>query len=249
MRLPLIGTSWKMNLTPSRAEAYCTQLKPLVEDLHGRTIFVLPPFPAISAARQVLTGSNVLWGAQDVHPADEGAHTGDVSASMLADLGCAFVEVGHHERRRDYHEDDALIATKVEAVQRWGMTAILCVGEAARSTYEQASAHVLSQLQFLDRFDQSKLVVAYEPAWAIGTGAEPAGADWVVALHAAIEGRLRDAAGAGTAAPVIYGGSVDTTSASELISCPGVDGLFVGRAALAPEILSEIAHTGLASRI
>jgi triosephosphate isomerase len=108
---------------------------------------------------------------------------------------------------------------------------------------------VLSQLQFLDRFDQSKLVVAYEPAWAIGTGAEPAGADWVVALHAAIEGRLRDAAGAGTAAPVIYGGSVDTTSASELISCPGVDGLFVGRAALAPEILSEIAHTGLASRI
>jgi len=248
VKRPLIGTSWKMNLVPSRAEAYCTQLKPLVEDLHDRTVFVLPPFPAIPAAVQVLSGSNVLWGAQDVHPEDEGAHTGDVSAPMLADLGCTFVEVGHHERRRDYREDDALIAAKVAAAQRWGMTAILCVGEAARLPYGQAKAHVLVQLQFLDRFDQGKLVVAYEPAWAIGTGAEPAGVDWVASIHAVIGGRLREAAGPADPAAVIYGGSVDPARASDLISCPGVDGLFVGRAALKPEVLADIAHARLAAR-
>jgi len=126
---PLVGTSWKMNLTPSLAAAYCAELRALVADVDDRTLFVLPPFPAIAAARAALTGSNVAWGAQDVHPDDSGAHTGDVSAPMLADLGCTLVEVGHHERRRDHHEDDELIARKVAAVQRWGMTAILCVGE------------------------------------------------------------------------------------------------------------------------
>jgi triosephosphate isomerase len=195
-----------------------------------------------------LTGSNVAWGAQDVHPADEGAHTGDVSASMLADLGCTFVEVGHHERRRDYHEDDELTAAKVAAAQRWGMTAILCIGEAARLTYEQASTYVLDQMRFLERFDQGKLVLAYEPAWAIGTGAEPAGVDWVASIHAVIGRRLREAAKHGAVAPAIYGGSVDLSSAADLISCPGVDGLFVGRAALKPEVFSEIAHARLASR-
>jgi L-erythrulose 1-phosphate isomerase len=248
VKRPLIGTSWKMNLTPSRAAAYCAELRPLVADLEDRTLFVLPPFTAISAAREALFGSKIQWGAQDVHPDDEGAHTGDVSASMLADLGCTFVEVGHHERRRDYHEDDELTAAKVAAAQRWGMTAILCIGEATRLTYEEASEHVLDQLRFLDQFDQDKLVVAYEPAWAIGTGAEPAGVDWVASIHAVIGGRMREAAGRGAPAPVIYGGSVDLASAGDLISCPGVDGLFVGRAALKPEVFSQIAHSSLASR-
>ncbi len=245
MKRPLIGTSWKMNMTASQAEAYCRALKPLLADVSDRTLFVLPPFTAIAAAREILAGSNISWGAQEVHPDEEGAHTGDISASMLADLGCTFVEVGHHERRRDYHEDDELIARKVDAIQRWGMTAILCVGESTRLEREQAVAYVLGQLRFLDRFDQGRLVVAYEPAWAIGSGAEPAGVDWVEWIHSAIHERVAGAAGGGVTAPVIYGGSVDLASAGDLVSCPGVDGLFVGRAALNPEVFSAIAHAPL----
>jgi triosephosphate isomerase len=242
MKRPLIGTSWKMNMTASRAAAYCGALKPLLADVRDRTLFVLPPFTAIAAARDLLTGSNISWGAQEVHPGEEGAHTGDVSASMLADLGCTFVEVGHHERRRDYHEDDELIARKVEAIQRWGMTAILCIGESTRLGREQAEAHVLGQLRFLDRFDQGRLVLAYEPAWAIGTGAEPAGTDWVEWMHSVIRGRVADSTRGGVTAPVMYGGSVDVARAGDLLSCSGVDGLFVGRAALDPQVFSAIAH-------
>lgn len=240
--MPLVGTSSKMNLTPSQAAVYCSTLRDLVADIGDRRLFVLPPFPAIPCARQMLTGSNVAWGAQDVHPDDEGAHTGDVSAPMLADLGCTYVEVGHHERRRAYGETDDLIAAKVLAVQRWGMTAILCVGEEARTGVKETAAAVLVQLRYLEDFDSSKLIVAYEPAWAIGTGAEAANPRWVSKVHAAIHARLSGSSASGAAAPVIYGGSVDPSTAGPLLAARGVDGLFVGRSALKPEVFSEIAH-------
>jgi triosephosphate isomerase len=243
---PLVGTSWKMNLTPSRAVVYCATLRSLVADVDDRTLFILPPFPAISAVRDVLSGSNVAWGAQDVHPDDEGAHTGDVSASMLADIGCTFVEVGHHERRRDHHEDDGLVAAKVAAIQRWGMTAILCVGEEHRTTPDAARAHILGQLRFVDGFDPAKIVVAYEPAWAIGVGAERAPSAWIGSMHEAIHERLAAAAGGQAAIPVIYGGSVDAAGAAVILALTGVDGLFVGRYALTAEGFAEIAHTPLA---
>ncbi|MGD0121505.1 MAG: triose-phosphate isomerase [Candidatus Limnocylindrales bacterium] len=242
---PLVGTSWKMNLTPSRAAVYCAALRSLVADVDDRTLFVLPPFPSLPCARDLLAGSNVAWGAQDVHPDVEGAHTGDVSASMLADLGCTFVEVGHHERRRDHHEDDDLIASKVAAIHHWGMTAILCVGEEHRTTPEAARAHVLGQLRFVEDFDPARLVVAYEPAWAIGVGAERAPSEWIGAMHEAIHERLAEAAGGRAAIAVIYGGSVDAAGAREILASPGVDGLFVGRYALTAEGFAEIAHTPL----
>ena len=244
MIAPLVGTSWKMNLTPSLAAAYCAELRALGADVDDRTRFVLPPFPAIAAARAALTGSNVAWGAQDVHPDDSGAHTGDVSAPMLADLGCTLVEVGHHERRRDHHEDDELIARKVAAVQRWGMTAILCVGETVRTAAPAAEDYVLEQLRLVDGCDLSRLVVAYEPAWAIGVGAESAPSDWVAGIHAAIHWRLEHVPG-GRTVPVIYGGSVDLQGAAPLLATPGVDGLFVGRHALTAEGFARIARTSI----
>lgn len=242
MTTPLIGTSWKMNLTPSLAAAYCIALRALVADIEDRTLFVLPPFPAIPAARAALAGSNVAWGAQDVHPDGSGAHTGDVSAPMLADLGCTFVEVGHRERRRDHGEDDELIARKVAAVQRWGMTAILCIGETSKTTIAAAVKHVSDQLLWAGEFDMARLVIAYEPAWAIGVGAESAPLDWVAGVHAAIQRRVQDLPG-GRAVPVIYGGSVDASGAGPLLATPGVDGLFVGRHALTAEGFAEIART------
>jgi len=233
----LVGTSSKMNLTSTEAGAYLDALVPLVSDIADRELFVLLPFPAIWVARDRLTGTNIRWGAQDVHPEDRGAHTGDVSAPMLADLGCAWIEVGHHERRRDYGETDEFVAAKVEAIQRWAMTAIVCVGEPARLPWDGVAETLERQLRLLGRFDPGRLVIAYEPAWAIGVGAEAAPVDWVGRVHAEIHRVM------GEAIPVIYGGSVSTAAAPSLLAEPGVDGLFVGRMALDPAVFAAIAHT------
>jgi triosephosphate isomerase (TIM) len=238
----LVGTSSKMNLTSTEAGRYLDTLCPLVADVGERALFVLLPFTSIWVARDRLAGTNVAWGAQDVHPADAGAHTGDVSAPMLADLGCRYVEVGHHERRRDHGETDELVAAKVAAAQRWGITAIVCVGEQERVSFEAVAEVVGNQLRRLASFDPRHLVIAYEPAWAIGAGASPASADWVGRVHAAIRGALMATGLDADAVPIIYGGSVDLEAAPQLLAEPGVDGLFVGRQALDPLVFAAIAH-------
>ena len=241
----LIGTSWKMNLTSTEAAGYCTTLRPLVEDVTDRELFVLPPFTAIWAVRHELAGSRIRWGAQDVHPLDRGAHTGDVSAPMLADLGCAYVELGHAERRRDHGVTDAHVAAQVAAVQRWGMTAIVCVGEVQLAPIAPTMALIERQLAALDGADPGRVVVAYEPVWAIGDGSTPARPEWIGEIHTAIHARLADRLPGGDSIPVIYGGSVDSARAAGILAQPGVDGLFVGRSALDPHEFARIAHVAL----
>jgi triosephosphate isomerase len=240
---PLIGTSWKMNLTPSEAAAWFATAAPRLSTLRDRDLFVLPPFPSIVVARDALAGTPVAWGAQDVHPDDAGAHTGDVSAPMLADLGCRFVEIGHSERRRDHGESDRLLARKVLAILRWHMTPILCVGERTRRPFDLATRAVTSQLRgALGRLDAAALdalVVAYEPVWAIGVGAQAAPLDHIDAMHDAIRRWL--ARRGAHATRVIYGGSVDASNAGEITGLEHVDGLFVGRAALDPDAFVRIA--------
>jgi triosephosphate isomerase len=235
--------SSKMNLTSSEAAVYLDRLVPLVADVADRELFTLLPFPALWVARDRLAPTNVRWGAQDVHADDSGAHTGDVSAPMLADLGCTYVEVGHQERRRDHGETDALVSAKVRAIQRWGMTALLCVGEVARASLDVVAAALDRQLQAADGADLDRLVIAYEPAWAIGVGSAAAEPDWVAQAHAAIRSRLTDSSpGLGAAVPILYGGSVTPDDAADLLRQPGVDGLFVGRQALDPVVFARIAH-------
>jgi triosephosphate isomerase len=238
----LIGTSSKMNLTSTQAAAYLDLLVPLVSDVADRQVFVLLPFTSIWVARDRLERTRLRWGAQDVHPDDAGPHTGDVSAPMLADLGCTYVEVGHHERRRDHCETDERVAAKVEAVQRWGMTAIVCVGEVARSPFDDVVDVLREQLRRLSSADAGRVVIAYEPAWAIGVGAESAPPDWVGEVHAAIRATLASSMHRGPTVPIIYGGSVAPDSAPALLDQPCVDGLFVGRQALDPRVFAEIAH-------
>ena len=243
---PLIGTSWKMHLTATQAGAYLAALRPLVAGITDRDLFVLPPFPAIFVARDRLAGSNVAWGAQDVHPDDWGAHTGDVSAPMLADLGCRYVEVGHSERRRDHGETPDLIAAKVGAVLRWGMTPILCVGETRTRAGGGAGGgaagpRAVSGTGVRDAI--SGVVVAYEPVWAIGENATAAAPDEVRAVHDGIHAWLADSFDGGGAVRVIYGGSVDEAVAPAVLGQPGVDGLFVGRRALDPAAFATIART------
>lgn len=246
MTRPLIGTSWKMNLTPSQAARWFATARPLLEPLTAtRELFVLPSFPAIFVARDALQGSAIGWGGQDLHPDDRGAHTGDVSGEMLADLGSRYVEMGHSERRRDHGETDEHVAAKVRAALRWDLTPIVCVGERTLGPLAPARRTVASQLVGalggLEAADLDRVLVAYEPVWAIGEGSVAADPDHVAALHEAIDAWL---AGQGASARrVLYGGSVDETTAADLLAVPHVAGLFVGRAALDPVRFAAIAST------
>lgn len=231
-----------MNLTSTQAATYLDTFRALVDDVRDRDLFVLLPFTSIWVARERLTDSNVKWGGQDVHPKDAGAHTGDVSAPMLADLGCTYVEVGHHERRRDHAETDDLVAAKVEAVQRWGMTPIVCVGEERRAPLETVVETIERQLRLLMSSDLRRLVIAYEPVWAIGSGARVAAAGWVRRVHAAVHAGLVRSTPEAANVPIIYGGSVGMAGAQALLEQPGVDGLFIGRQGLDPHVLAGIAH-------
>jgi triosephosphate isomerase len=240
---PLIGTGLKMNLTSSEAATYFDELGPMVASLTSCELFVLPPFTSIWVARDRLLGSNVSWGAQDVHPEDAGAHTGDISAPMLADLGCSFVEVGHSERRRDYGETDEVVALKVRQVLRHRMTPIICVGESKPGRPEAALDHVLQQartaLSLVSSADRPRIVIAYEPIWAIGKGAVAADPAHIGRVHRGLH-ELADR--------VIYGGSVDPVSAGAILAQGGVDGLFVGRAALDPKQCAAIAALAAESK-
>jgi len=239
----MIGTSWKMNLLPSTAPAWLDVVRRETQGITDRDLFVIPPFPAIFVAREVLGGSRIRWGAQDVHEDDAGAHTGDVSAPMLVDLGCTIAEIGHSERRRDHCEDDRRIAAKVRAALRWGLTPLVCVGERTPGPSKAAAAFIVGQLDAtfgsLTGADLARVVVAYEPVWAIGAGARAAAPSHVTEVHLAIR-RWLDGLGA-SATPVLYGGSVDQTNAPDLLATPAVDGVFVGRSALDPAAFVAIA--------
>jgi len=244
MTRPLIGTSWKMNLTPSRAGEWLRTARPLLEPLTvERDLFVLPPFPALAVARDALAGSAIGYGGQDIHPEDHGAHTGDVSGAMLADLGCSYAEMGHSERRRDHGETDEIVGRKVAAALRWSLTPVMCIGERLPGPIGPARRIVERQLTgslgAMSPADLDRVVVAYEPVWAIGEGSIAASPDHVEGLHAAIDHWLADRGA--TVRRVLYGGSVDEHTAADLLATPRVAGLFVGRAALDPQRFAAIA--------
>lgn len=240
----LVGTNTKMNLTSSQTTAYCETLRRLTADVEHCEVFVLPPYTSIWAARDQLAGSHVGWGAQDVHVNDEGPHTGEVSAPMLADLGCRYVAVGHSERRRQRGETDELVATKTRQVLRFGMSPIICVGEPVQmAPYDAAafvSAQVTTALRDTPRSERHGVIVAYEPEWAIGAGAQPAEPGYVDVVHRAIANAVGSDTEDGSTVRVIYGGSVDLTTAHALLERHSVQGLFVGRYALDPRAFAEV---------
>jgi triosephosphate isomerase len=244
---PIVGTSWKMNKTRAQAVAWARRVRQRLASQREVMVFVLPPFVAIDVVRDELAGSGILHGAQNVHHEDQGAHTGEVSAPMLAELGCRIVEVGHSERRRDQCETDELIAGKVRAIIRHGMWPLVCVGESGpERDAGRAEEVVRHQLDVIlggpEPADLARVIVAYEPWWAIGEGSVAAPLDHVARLHGLIHAWLAPlgSSGAGAAVPVLYGGSVDLGNAAALLATPGVDGLFVGRAALDPDVFVDI---------
>ena len=217
--------------------------------IQGVDCAVCVPFPYLSQAQQKLSGSNVRWGAQNVHQLDKGAFTGEVSATMLRDFGCTYAIVGHSERRAYYGEDSRLVAEKFLAAQQAGITPILCVGETLEQRESGITESVVAgQLDALIQLGGVQAlqngVVAYEPVWAIGTG-KTATSGQAQAIHAFIRQRIASLDGQVAAKLcILYGGSVKANNAAELFAMPDIDGGLIGGASLVAEDFLAICRAG-----
>ena len=232
---PLIAGNWKMNglkASMTEFEAMLAGGKPLA----GKAdLLVCPPATLVAAFAEKARGKQIAVGAQDCHPKASGAHTGDISAEMLADAGASAIIVGHSERRADHGESDALVRQKAEAAWRAGLTAIVCIGETQAQRDGGQALHICGgQLNgsLPDGATSANLVVAYEPVWAIGTGLTPTTAD-VEQVHRFIRDTLSDRLkDEGTRIRILYGGSVKPSNAAELMAVANVNGALVGGASL-----------------
>jgi triosephosphate isomerase (TIM) len=233
MRRKLVAGNWKMNGDLATNARLCDRLAGSWTSAEARSLAVCVPAPYLAQAQARLQGSAVAWGAQDVSEHRSGAYTGDVSAAMLVDFGCRYAIVGHSERRQGHGETDTRVASKARAALAAGLTPIACVGETLAERERGDTAAIVGRqvAALIDALgiDTARIVVAYEPIWAIGTGrtAEPADAQ---AVHAALRAQLQ-AAGAGEVS-VLYGGSVKGSNAAALLGMPDIDGALVGGASL-----------------
>jgi triosephosphate isomerase len=246
MRAKLIVGNWKMN---GSRTANVTLLEGIVAGLDNAhaACAVCVPTPYLQQCEEVLAGTPVAWGAQDVSIHAFGAYTGEVCAQMLAEFACRYVIVGHSERRAYHREDSALVAKKAQAVLAEGMTPIVCVGETleqreAGETAQVVGAQLDAVLEAIDAAAVQKIVVAYEPVWAIGTGrnATPGMAQEV---HAQLRAQLRARnAEAAEGVTILYGGSMKPENAKDLLAQPDIDGGLIGGAALKAEDFLAIIH-------
>lgn len=244
MRVPMIAGNWKMYRTAREASTAIRTLRDLVADVADVEVVVCPPFTALPAALEAARGSRVAVGAQDCHWEKEGAFTGEVAVPMLADLGCSHVIVGHSERRQFFGETDATVDRKIEAVLAHGLICIGCLGETLQ---EREAGQMLPVLErqlrggFARHLGSPRLVIAYEPVWAIGTGrtATPAQAQ---EAHAFLRRLVDGVAGPDVAAGIriLYGGSVKPENIAALMAQPDLDGALVGGASLDPSSFARI---------
>lgn len=223
----MIAGNWKMNgLAASAAE-----IQGLVDKFSGATpegldILICPPATLVASLASTYSDEGVMIGGQDCHPKDSGAHTGDISAAMLADAGAAYVIVGHSERRADHGEGDAIVKAKAQAVLAAGLTPIICVGETQQEREAGRALDIVgSQLAGSLPDTQDEIVIAYEPVWAIGTGLTPT-LDDIAEMHAFIRSKTR------VDVRILYGGSVKPGNAKEILAVKNVNGALVGGASL-----------------
>ncbi len=250
MRKPLMAGNWKMNLNHLEAIAVVQKLVYSIndKDYDAVDVAVLPPFTDIRSIQTLVDGDRLrlLYGAQDVSPSANGAFTGDISAPMLAKLGCTFVVVGHSERRSVHKEEDGVINKKIKATLAHEMTPIFCVGEdlSVRESGTHVS-HVIRQMRAglanLSKPELKKIVIAYEPIWAIGTGktATPQDAQEVCS---AIRNEMEEIGSREIAqnTRILYGGSVKSANIAEIMKEADVDGALIGGASIDPEELAKI---------
>ncbi|WP_315766381.1 MULTISPECIES: triose-phosphate isomerase [unclassified Bradyrhizobium] len=233
---PLIAGNWKMNGLKASIAEFDAMLAGAPEVAAKADLLVCPPATLLAGFAEKARGTKAFSvGAQDCHPAVSGAHTGDISAEMLADAGAAAIIVGHSERRADHGESDDVVHRKVEAVWRAGLTAIACIGETQHQRDAGETLDILRgqlNLSLPDGSRADNLVIAYEPVWAIGTGLTPTAAD-VEQIHGFIRQLLSERFKAeGARMRILYGGSVKPSNAAELLAVANVNGALIGGASL-----------------
>jgi len=233
---PLIAGNWKMNGLKASLAEFKAMLSGAATVAAKADLLVCPPATLVAAFAEEAKGSPLLRvGAQDCHPEVSGAHTGDISAEMLADAGASAIIVGHSERRVDHCESSDLVRRKTEAVWRAGLTAIVCIGETLKQRDDGRTLEVCGEQlrgSLPDRSTAGNLVLAYEPVWAIGTGRTPTVGD-VERVHRFIRDFLKDRfRSEGEGVRILYGGSVKPSNASELLGVANVNGALIGGASL-----------------
>lgn len=246
MKRYLIAGNWKMNKTTGEAIELAQKLVESLKDVNDRDILICPPFTALYSVYQVIKGTNIKLGAQDVFYENSGAFTGEISPIMLKDVGCEYVIIGHSERRHIIGETDELINKKIKAAINNGLKTILCVGELleereAGKTLEVVKTQLEKGLNGVSKEEMKNVVIAYEPVWAIGTGktAKPEDAQEV---HAYIRELLSKLYSKEIADETIiqYGGSVKASNIDSLMAMPDIDGALVGGASLIAEEFTRI---------
>jgi triosephosphate isomerase len=245
MRPRLVIGNWKMNGSLGENAARLNAVVRGTRDASA-AIAVCVPFPYLAQARELLAGSHLSWGAQDVSAFDSGAHTGEVAPAMLVDFGCRYVLVGHSERRALNRETDDMVARKFAAAQRHGLTPVLCVGETLAERQagftEAVVARQLDAVLETGSAELAAMVIAYEPVWAIGSGST-ATPEQAQAVQGFIRHRLAARApGIAPQVPILYGGSVTAATAGALFAMPDIDGGLVGGASLLADEFVSICH-------
>ena len=249
-RKMLIAGNWKMNGLTADSVALASEIKEAVKSKKRACEFlVCPPFTMLNTVKKSLRGTKVALGAQDCHFNEKGAHTGDVSPLMLADIGCTYVILGHSERRADHGESNELVCKKAVAANKAGLKTIICIGETLEQrdngeTIEVCKNQVLGSVP--DDATALNTVIAYEPVWAIGTGKTPT-ADDVEEVHAQVRKVLAKKLGKAQANKmrILYGGSVKPSNAKEFLSLLDVDGALIGGASLKSADFIAIADNAL----
>jgi len=251
MRIPVIAGNWKLFKTIGEATAFVNDLKPLVAETGGVEIVVAPVFTALGRVSEAASGSNINLAAQDCYWEEEGAFTGEVAPKLLKDAGCSHVIIGHSERRQYFGETDATVNKKTKAAIAAGLTAIVCVGETlaereSDKTFSVIEAQVQSGLEGIAKEVVAKLIIAYEPVWAIGTG-RTASNEQAQEVHAFIRNlvvRLFDESTA-NAVRILYGGSVKPDNVKGLMAQTDIDGALVGGASLKADSFAAIVNFNL----
>ena len=247
-RRPILAGNWKMNMTATQARDLASKLAPLVANAKDREIVLGPPFTSLAVVAETIKGTNIGLAAQNLHWEDKGAFTGEISADMLLDSGCKYVIIGHSERRQFFGETDETVNKKVRQALKKGLLPILCVGETltereAGKLNETVSRQVTGGLKDVPAADMQKVVIAYEPVWAIGTGktASPGQANEV---HALIRQKIKELYSADIAEGlrIQYGGSVTPDNVSQLMAMPDIDGALVGGASLKPDSFAALVN-------
>ena len=246
MRTPVIAGNWKMYKTAQEASDFVREFLPLVADADRVETVLAPPFPYLATVAALTRGTRVGVASQNVHFADEGAYTGEVSPRMVRDAGAAYAIIGHSERRQYFLETDGFVNRKVRAALAAGLVPILCLGETlaereAERTIEVVERQIRDGLAEVPASAAERIVVAYEPVWAIGTGktATPSQAQEV---HAFLRGRLKQLWGedSGHSVRILYGGSVKPENIAQLMAQEDIDGALVGGASLSAGSFAKI---------